>query len=225
MTAVRVREPAPAATSGRSPAAVRLVWLHSRSRRVPSAAVALAVIAVAFWAILTYHWTLGASGQTTAELPMILEGSAAAVIAIAAHSPFGEPERATGRWLPFLRLGVVLALCGLAIGLLALAAAIADGPGSYLDGGTLALIRNVLGMAGIGLIVSLVTGGLVAWAGPLAYVAISEFTLIAGYTTPLTWPARPPADRGGWIAAMAVFAVGLALFTIRGPRTRLSDNG
>ena len=35
----------------------------------------------------------------------------------------------------------------------------------------------------------------------------------------------PPADRGAWICASVVFAVGLLLFTIRGPRTRLSDNG
>jgi DNA-directed RNA polymerase specialized sigma24 family protein len=36
--------------------------------------------------------------------------------------------------------------------------------------------------------------------------------------------ARPPADRGAWICASVVFAVGLLLFTIRGPRTRLSDD-
>jgi hypothetical protein len=224
MTAVRVREPARAATSRRSPAAVRLVWLHLRSRRAPSAVAALAVIAFFFWAVVANHWTLGASGRTTMELPMLFEGCTAAVIAITTHSPFGEPERATGRWLPFLRLGVVLALCGLAIGLLALAAAIANGPGAYLDGGTLPLVRNVLGMTGIGLLLVPVTGGLLGWAGPLAFIAISEFTLIAQYTTPLTWPARPPEDRGGWIAAMAVFAVGLVAYTFRGARNRLTDS-
>ena len=35
---------------------------------------------------------------------MIIEAGAAAVIAVTAHSPFGETERATGRWLPYLRL-------------------------------------------------------------------------------------------------------------------------
>ena len=45
---------------------------------------------------------------------------------------------------------------------------------------------------------------------------------IANYSEPITWAARPPADRGGWIAALAVFAVGLAAFTIRGPRIRPS---
>lgn len=223
MTAVEVREPVPVSTSLRTSAAVRLVWLHARSRRVPSAVAALAVIAVALWAVLTFHWTLGTRGQDTTELPMIFEGCTAAVIAIAAHSPFGEPERATGRWLPFLRLGVVLALSGLAIGLLALAAAVANGLGANLAGGALPLVRNVLGMTGIGLVLVLFTGGLLGWVGPLGYIAISEFALIANYSTPLTWPARPPEDRGGWIAAMAVFAVGLVAYTLRGARNRITD--
>ena len=34
--------------------------------------------------------------------------------------------------------------------------------------------------------------------------------------------ARPATDRGGWIAAMIVFAIGLAAYTLRGPRVRPS---
>jgi hypothetical protein len=56
----------------------------------------------------------------------------------------------------------------------------------------------------------------------VAFTAISQFALIANYSEPLTWPARPPTDRGGWIIAMVVFAVGLIAFTIRGPRVRPS---
>jgi AcrR family transcriptional regulator len=67
-----------------------------------------------------------------------------------------------------------------------------------------------------------VAGALIAWAGPLACTAISQFALTASYSWPLTWAARPPTDRGGWIAAVAVFAVGLTAFTARGPRIRQS---
>ena len=42
---------------------------------------------------------------------------------------------------------------------------------------------------------------------------------------PWAWPVRPPADRGAWIAACVVFAAGLLLFTVRGPRTQLADHG
>jgi hypothetical protein len=155
---------------------------------------------------------------------MILQGCAAGVIAVTTYSPFGEAERATGRRLPFLRAGLVLALCGAAIGFFALGAAAAYHPrsGIYLSGGILPVARNVLGMTGIGLISCLVADALIAWTGPLAFTAISQLALIANYSEPLTWPTRPPADRGGWIAAMVVFAVGLTAFTIRGPRIRPS---
>jgi len=178
---------------------------------------------MALWAVLTFHRTLGADSRDTTPLPMVLEGCAAAVIAATTYSPFGEAERATGRGLPILRLCSALVLCGLAIGSLAAAAAIANAPGAQLSGGILPVVRNVLGMTGIGLVVVLVTGGLLGWAGPLAYVAVCEFALIANYSTPLAWPARPPADRGGWIAAMVVFAAGLVAYTVRGARSRVSE--
>ena len=155
---------------------------------------------------------------------MILQGSAAGIIAVTAHSPFGEPERATGRRLAVLRAGLVLALCGAAIGIFALGAAAAYSPrsGVYLAGGMLPVARNVQGMTGIGLLFCLVTGAQIAWIGPLAFTAISQFALIANYSWPLAWPDRPPDDRGGWIAAMTVFAIGLAAFTVNGPRVRPS---
>jgi hypothetical protein len=41
---------------------------------------------------------------------------------------------------------------------------------------------------------------------------------------PWTWPVRPPADRGAWLCACAVFVAGMVAFTIRGARTRLADD-
>jgi hypothetical protein len=207
----------------RVPAAARLAWLHLRSRRVPSALVALLACGVVLWAALEYHWWYG-TGSSASELPTLLEGCAAAVIAVTTHSPFGEPERATGRWLPVLRPALVLALCGAAIGFLALGAAVAFDPktGTGLVGGVLPVARNLLGFTGVALLCALVVGGLLSWVGPLAFVGVCQCAAIAGYSEPITWAARPPADRGGWIAAMVVFAVGLAAFTIRGPRIRPS---
>jgi hypothetical protein len=220
MTDTGIRKPTTARPG--SPA-VRLAWLHLRSRRAPAAAAALLACGVALWASLRYHWWLG-TGNAADELPMILQGCAAGIIAVTTHSPFGEPERAAGWRLALLRAGLALALCGAAIGFFTLGAAVAHSPrsGIYLAGGILPVARNVLGMTGIGLIFCLVTGALIAWTGPLAFTAISQFALIAVYSEPLIWPTRPPTDRGGWIAAMAVFAVGLVAFTVRGPRIRQS---
>jgi hypothetical protein len=207
----------------RVPAAARLAWLHLRSRRVPSALVALLACGVVLWAALEYHWWYG-TGNAADELPNLLEACAAAIIGVTAHSPFGEPERATGRWLPFLRPALILALSGAAIGFLALGAAVAYHPqaGVGLVHGMLPVERNLLGFTGVALLFSLAIGGLLAWIGPLAYLGICQCAAIANYSEPLTWAARPPADRGGWIAALVVFAVGLVAFTIRGPRTRPS---
>ena len=207
----------------RVPAAARLGWLHLRSRRVPSALLALLACGLVLWAALEYHWWFG-SGNGADELPTLLEGCAAAIIGVTTHSPFGEPERATGRWLPFLRPAVVLVLCGAAIGFLALGAAAASDPqaGTGLIHGMLPVVRNLLGFTGVALLLSLAVGGLLSWIGPLAYVGICQCAAVANYSEPITWASRPPADRGGWIAALVVFAAGLVAFTIRGPRSRPS---
>jgi hypothetical protein len=220
MTTAEVRRQpvVPAGTAGRGPWGVRLAWLHVRSRRVPAGVLALAVCGAVLHAALYWHWTFG-SGLQAQQVPMIIEAGAAAIIAVAAHSPFGETERATGRWLPYLRLLTALGMCGLAIALLQLGAA-----GQSLNDGILVLARNVIGITGIGLACSLVTGGLLAWTLPIGYMAFCQYALLEAWRAPWAWPVRPPADRGAWIAACAVFAVALLLFTIRGPRTRLSDD-
>ena len=220
MTAAEVRHQpvVPAGIAGRGPSGVRLAWLHARSRRVPAGVLALAVCAGVLHAALYWHWTF-ASGRYAQQVPMIIAAGAAAVIAVTAHSPFGETERATGRWLPYLRLFTAVGMCGLAIALLQLGAA-----GQGLNEGILVLARNIIGITGIGLLCSLVTGGLLAWTLPIGYMAFCQYALLEAWTAPWTWPVRPPADRGAWICACAAFAAGLLLFTIRGPRIRLSDD-
>ena len=220
MTAAEVRHQpvVPAGIAGRGPSGARLAWLHARSRRVPAGVLALAVCAGVLHAALHWHWTFN-SGLYAQQVPLIIEAGAAAVIAVTAHSPFGETERATGRWLPYLRLFTAVGMCGLAIALLQLGAA-----GQSLNEGILVLARNIIGITGIGLLCSLVTGGLLAWTLPIGYMAFCQYALLEAWTAPWTWPVRPPADRGAWICACAAFAAGLLLFTIRGPRIRLSDD-
>lgn len=207
-----------ALAGSRGAAGVRLTWLHMRSRRVPGGVVALVVSGAALHAALQGHWTFSA-GPYSQQIPLIIEAGAASAIAVTAHSPFGEAERATGRWLPYLRLLVAVGLTGLAIAVLALGVA-----GENLTEGILVLARNVIGITGIGLVTSLVTGGLLAWTLPMGYMAFCQYALLEGWTAPWTWPVRPPSDRGAWIAACAVYAAGLAVFTLRGPRTRLADD-
>jgi hypothetical protein len=220
MTTAEARKPAtaPAPPIWRGVSGVRLIWLHLRSRRVPTAVLALAVCGAVLRAALHWHWMF-VSGRLSQQIPMIIGAGAAAAIVVTTHSPFGEPERATGRWLPYLRLGAALALVGLAVGALQLAVT-----GTSLNGGVLQLSRNVIGITGIGLLCSLVTGGLLAWVLPLGYVAFAEYALLEAWANPWIWPVRPPADRGAWICACLVYAVGVLAFALRGARTRLTDS-
>jgi hypothetical protein len=153
-------------------------------------------------------------------VPLLLEAGTASVIAVTTYSPFGEPERATGRWLPWLRLGISVALTGAAIGMLAAGAAAAR-----LPDGTLAIVRNVAGITGIGLLSAAIIGGALAWIAPMAYTVVAEFALLEGWTTPWTWPGRPPHDRGAAICAAVVFAAGVAVVTARGGRDWVHADG
>jgi hypothetical protein len=211
----------PAAVPGREArhgwlplAALHLVRLHLASRRVPAALAAVAACAAVLRVALHWHWdTYGAL-----QLPLTFEAGCAAVIAVAAGSPFGEPERATGRWLPFLRLGTALALTAAVAGALATA-----GTGAHLAGGTLDVLRNTAGLAGIGLLCAAALGGALAWAGPIAYMMVAVYALYTDWhgpalTTPWIWPARPPHDLGAAICAGLVFAAGTVIITVRGAR-------
>jgi hypothetical protein len=222
MTAAGIRTPARGARPAHDPRPVtawlRLAWLHAASRHVPAAAGLLVVLGGLLWAELHWHWNIAGGPAAQQVIPLVIETGAAAVIAVASYGPFGEPERATGRWLPWLRLASAVVLTAAAAGALA-----AGATGGYLPGGTLALLRNVGGMIGLGLLSAVVLGGAFGWTGPMAYWLITESALAAGWTTPWIWPGRPPHDTGGAICAGLVFAVGLAAFTVRGARTTVRE--
>jgi hypothetical protein len=204
-----------AAARGRRPAGLRLVRLHAASRRVLTCLLVLAACAVALRTAL--HW-LPSTGAYSRQIPLTIEAGAAAVIGVTARSPFGEPERATGRWLPFLRLGIGLALLAAAVGALA-----AGSASAHLADGTAGLARDLAGFTGVALLTAVLVGGSLAWIGPVAYLGIATPALSGGWTTPWVWPARPPHDRGAAICAALVLAAGLMLITVRGARDSVRD--
>jgi hypothetical protein len=80
------------------------------------------------------------------------------------------------------------------------------------------MLRNLAGMTGTGLLSAAALGGAFGWAGPMAYLLITETALAGSWATPWIWPARPPGDLGGALCAAAVFAAGAAAVTVLGPR-------
>lgn len=188
----------------------RLVRLHLASRRVLTCLLALAVGAALLRIAL--HW-IPHSGLGSQQLPLTIEAGAAGVIGVTTRSPFGEPERATGRWLPFLRLGTSVALTAVAV-----AALSAGSAAAHLTNGTLGILRNTAGFTGIALLTAALFGGALAWAGSVAYLVVSLQAISAAWTTPWIWQARPPHDLGAALCAALVFAAGIIVMTVRGAR-------
>jgi hypothetical protein len=213
--ATTATHPSPAAPAALSPvtAGVRLMWLYLLSRRVPAASGLLVALGCLLWVALHWHWNIAGGAAAQLLIPLIIQTGAAAVIAVTSYGPFGEPEQATGRWLPWLRLGTALALTVAAFALLS-----AGATGGYLPGGSLALLRNLAGMTGIGLLSAAALGGAFSWTGPMAYLLVTEGALAGGWTTPWIWPGRPAGDLGGALCASAVFVAGLAAVTMLSAR-------
>jgi hypothetical protein len=198
---------------------LRLARLHLESRRLPAALTAIVACAVALRIAL--HWPWNSYGAL--QLPLIIEAGCAVAITVTTASPFGEPERATGQWLPFLRLGAAIALTAAAAGALA-----AAGAGQHLAGGNLDMLRNLAGLTGIGLLCAAVLGGALAWTGPTAYLIVGVYALYTQWhgpalTTPWIWAARPGHDLGAAICAGLVFATGIVLITMRGARDPIGE--
>ncbi len=189
----------------------RLVRLHLASRSVPACLLALAGCGVALRIAL--HW-LPHSGVGARQLPLLIEAAAAAVIGVVTRSPFGEPERATGRWLPVMRLGAAVALTAVAFGALAVAGL----AGAHLDFGYLGLLRDLAGMTGIAQLAAALAGGSLSWIGPVSFWLLATFAIGQGWTTPWAWPDRPPHDLGAALCAAVVFVAGTAVITVRGAR-------
>jgi len=193
-------------------AGMRLLRLYAASRRVPVAIGAIAACAVGLRIALTGHW----DSYGALQLPLVFEAGAAAAITITTASPLGEPERVTGRWLPFLRLATTLALTAAAAGALT-----AAGIGAHLAGGTVDVLRNLAGMTGIGLLCAAALGGRLAWIGPTGYLVVGAYGLYTQWhgpalTTPWIWPARPPHDVGAEMCAALVFTIGIVITSVRG---------
>ena len=208
--------PAPAASPGQ--AGLRLVWLYLVSRRVPGALALIAGFGVLLWVALHWHWNIAGGAAAAMIIPLIVEAGVAAVIAVTTYGPFGEPEQATGRWLPYLRLGAAVALTAAAVGALA-----AGATGGVLPEGFLAMFRNVVGITGVGLLSAAVLGGMLAWAGPMAYLVLTETMLSGGRSSPWIWPTKPPHDLAAALCAGGVFLAGALLITLRGARESLRD--
>ena len=146
-------------------------------------------------------------------LPALL----ASVIGISAWSPFGEVERSAASSLSRLRLLHIglLALLAVAVSWAFLGAWTSRTPG--IDPGLVAL-RNLLGMAGCALLLGRFVDARISWLPPLGLTVLAMFAAMNGAPEQLwdpadwLWNGQSQADPWSWGLALALFAIGSALF-------------
>ncbi|KOU67364.1 hypothetical protein ADK57_17180 [Streptomyces sp. MMG1533] len=190
--------------------------LYARSRTVPRALVVL--VATAGLAVWAAHG-LDAYVDPERRVPVVALAPlfAAAVIGSSLHTASDELDRTAARpwWLQ--RLVHLSALTALAAALLSVSVL---GHASVF--GPPAMIRNMLGSAGLTTAAAALLGARLSWLPAFGYVS-AVYLGSAGArglvgTAVWAWPVQPGGERGAWAAALAAFAVGGALYVVRGAR-------
>lgn len=189
--------------------------LYARSRALPVALAALAgTAAFAVWAA----GRLDAYLDPDRRVPIVALAPllAAAVIGTSLHSASDELDRTAVRpWWP-RRLAHLAALTALAAALLA--PAVLGHAGTF---GAPAVIRNVLGCAGVAGAAAVLLGARLSWLPAFAYVSavyLGGARAQGRAATVWAWPMQPGAQWGAWAAALGAFALGSALYAVRGAR-------
>jgi hypothetical protein len=192
------------------------VVLYARSRALPRTLAALAgTVAFAVWAA----GLMNAYLDTYRRVPIVALTPllAAAVIGVSLHTPTGELDRTAVRpWWP-RRLTHLLALTALAAALLPLAVL-----GDTLVFGPPAMIRNLLGCAGVTAAAAALLGARLSWLPAFGYVSavyLASNGVRGRAVTVWAWPMQPGGQPGAWLAAGAAFVLGTGLYVARGART------
>ncbi|MEU9453872.1 hypothetical protein [Streptomyces sp. NPDC048277] len=189
--------------------------LYARSRAFPATLAALAGTAVlAVWAADRLDSCLDPYRRVpvVALAPLL----AAAVIGASLSSPSEELDRTALRpWWP-RRLAHLAALTALAAALLPLA--VLGHPEVF---GPPAVIRNTLGCTGVTAAAAVLLGARLSWLPVFGYVSavcLGSSGAHGSAATVWAWPVQPGAQPGAWTAALGAFAVGGALYVVRGAR-------
>ncbi|WP_338315517.1 hypothetical protein [Streptomyces bohaiensis] len=180
--------------------------LHLRSRRVPAAALLLAVTAGAVWGV-------GRFGDGAADPRLVAlaaaGGVSAASVGLAGQDPALDRTAAL-RWVPRRAVHVVLVAAAVALALL-----VAGAPGAQL-GPWEVLVRLCAGSAGLVAFAAACWGAQHAWVLPLGWFAVVLFVPVRqGFPD---WILAPPGDGAAAWTAIVLLAGGTATYAVLGPR-------
>ncbi|WP_406454760.1 hypothetical protein OG782_25715 [Streptomyces sp. NBC_00876] len=194
-----------------------LPLLYIRSRGLPRTAAALAcVVLLAAWAA---DWLEDRPDfDHTARVPVLVLAPmlVSAAIGTSLYAAADELDRtAVHRWWP-RRLLHLLALTVPAAAALALAV-----PGHPEAFGAPGMIRNVLGATGVAAASAALIGARLSWLPMTVYggaVYLAAPRAPGGAASVWAWLMQPGPQTGAWAVALTAYALGAALFAVRGAR-------
>lgn len=183
---------------------MRLLYLHLHSRQVERALVLLGGVVMMAWA-----WHIASDGHGPSSGPLLVLPALAVAVIIPAGTgtPFGELEATMSRSLDPLRLAHMLGLVVVAAFALAAASGSVD----------CAIIRNVAGLTGLGLVAARVAGPSVAWVAPLCY---ATYALAGNPRSTWTWPVHTGTAIQPALIALVLLLIGLGAIVPHGTRSR-----
>ena len=172
--------PSPASTEETEPRDRRAIGAYLVNRRTMTCVLMLAGCAVGLRIALNWipHGGVAAYG-----LPLAFIAGAAAVIGCTAGLLSSEPGDAPRRQVRLQRMAAVIVLTCAAVGIFA-----AGSISAHLAGGTLSMLRSLIGLTGIALLSAAVFGSGMAWVMPGAYLLATLYALESAWTTP--WARR-----------------------------------
>ncbi|GGW37154.1 hypothetical protein GCM10010503_11390 [Streptomyces lucensis JCM 4490] len=189
--------------------------LYARSRALPLTLAALAgTAAFAVWAA----GRLDAYLDPERRVPIVALAPllASAVIGTSLYSASDELDRTAVRpWWP-RRLAQVAGLAALAA--LLVTPAVLGHADTF---GAPSVVRNTLGCTGITAAAAVLLGARLSWLPAFGYVTavyLGSHGTRWGAASVWAWPMQPGTQPGAWAAAMTAFALGTALYAVRGAR-------
>ncbi|MFI9320076.1 hypothetical protein ACIGXI_09890 [Kitasatospora aureofaciens] len=189
---------------------MRWLTLYARSRRVPTSAAAVTLVALAAWAL--NHNGAGPMGLGIAVLILTANVTAASV---GLGGPDVALERTAAiRWAP--RRAAHALLAGAVAGAALLAAQAA---GAELAPAAL-VVRDSAGLIGLAALGAVLCGAHFAWTLPIGWLTVTLLVPvppgIAGEVG--GWMIISPATTASATTAWALLATGTVLYTAAGPR-------
>ncbi|MFE6741760.1 hypothetical protein [Streptomyces tubercidicus] len=187
---------------------MRWLTLYTRSRQVPTSAAAVALVALAVWALN------GPGAVAPGIAVLVLTANVAAASVGLGGQDAALDRTAAMRWMPRRAAHVLLA------GALAGAALLAVQAAGTKLAPTELVVRDSAGLVGLAALGAVLCGAQFAWTLPTGWLA---YTLLAPVPPGISgevasWMIFSPATTASTGTAWALLATGTVLYAIAGPR-------